>query len=1428
MKQIKFKQLATFSLCCSLLVNSLTGVTAVAETMTIESSPTVESKEQSEGEKESKTKETQVTETSEETKTEKNQIETSRKEDVDLADKIQESSVSNDSLEKYNNDGKQLRNILPRTFVWAATGTTNKTIVRLNDVVDYRLKFENITTDDTDSDIIGPIRIESKLAEGMTRPTSVAIKVGPQEQTVVLGEGSGNANSSGEYFVWTESTRTVTTFINRLHGRTSGQSGYIKTLYFQTTITAGTHNEKKFIDSTIRFTGFGAVNRKNEMTYADKYAGKLGLKGNFQFYDENGIATKEQMSVSMNPLLFKSTNWQVEGTPLRYPLTMINAGNGLYSFDTGLKTIGSSNGGSWVFFSNDISINFTTPTTNRIEKIVIAPPKPTLPDSRTGVMTSRAYTETTYTKSNYDLSMYNFTKATDKTWLLPNPSPNSGLNTNVMFKDNLNGVNGQFNTGNYGATVNYYIYYKKVSENFVDGSGQKIMPPSGFTQGKKTIIDSEAYTFKQSGTLPKSYKGTDGKTYVLKGWYKGKTKPSTLRTDAPSYKVTYDGNDDLNVVYEEAVEKTATIPAVTYKFGFVNEKGTLIAPSSFVMKTNLTTVINATPKQVGTATGVNNGNLKHLTIPSQQLTYTPTLNPAFSGATAFRLEVPKYYKMPTVKPGAHYTGSSTAYPIAKTSVRFINSAIADQRLEVNGEQYFLIGTPTAHSYRMLQSYWTIDSTKTAFNGVLSRAVTDNASGMGQPNYYTTDDTMYYFLENRRVTENFVDATGAKITPPTGFTQGKQTMIDSDNFTYTQEGSLPYIYKVNNKPYVLKGWYKGKDKPAKLNQISTDNRKISYPVSYDDQDDVTVVYDEIKLGDKTIQFGFVDEQGKYIPLTSKFNVSTDVGIVKDATYAKLQTVNSTIKGNYLSLTIPAYDPTGGLGQGKIFYGSLNSIVTIPKYYKKPTVTPSSNYQGTAYSTVTGVVDYHGNGPTNEYFPNRLDLFSVSGSQTNYQVRSVVWADEETNTSFNSLYKMSYNSPSETAMSLAEYYATGTVNYYLENRRVTENFVDASGAKITPPTGFTQGNQIPMTSDTFKYTAAKALPASYTAGGKTYVFQGWYKGKTKPNTLTTSTTPTYNTTFDDNDDMTAVYKEASISANLTMRGAVDIIDNGATMEYWEVFLKNTGEAPLTSIKIKPTAEWAAGISTPTELFLLGTGQNTKVLPITKEQWEAGFEIPLDSSLPVGGQLTINLIGTKVTGQPNQVLKAAVEVTGNFGNLKASDTVRIKDLDQETKEPTGEGFISVPTFDFGQVGVAGATKQHGLKKAADYYGNGTRNPYLRLKKTQPNWSLTAQLSQPKSAKDSLPTATRLIFGQVPVASVANYNQPTELVTSVGVTKALALTANNSSTSIIGTQEFGGADIYQLDFQFDKVKLEVPANQGTKGEQYNATVTWNLVTGP
>ena len=1404
MKQTKWQRLATIGLCSSLVINAFSGVTAVAETVTIESSPTAESSAKEETPASSVKEETTKasTENSQVTTDTSQEEETKEAEQKEKTEIVQEENI----LEPSSVQAK----IMPRAFVWAATGTTNKTTVRLNDVVDYRLKFENITTDDTNSDIVGPIRIESKLAAGMTRPTSVIIKVGPEEQNVVLGEGSHNANSGGEYFVWTESTRTVTAFINRLHGRTSGNTGYIKTLYFQTRITSGIHNEKKYIDSTIRFNGFGAVNRRNEMTYVDKFAGNLGLKGSLKFYDEDGQSSKEQMSLSMNPVLFKSTNSKVEGTLLRYPLTMTNAGNGLYSFNTGLKTVGTSNGGSWLFFSNDIAINFATATTNRIDKIVLTPPKTTFPDSRTGVMTSRAYTSTTYTRSNYDISAYNFTKATGKTWRITNLNPHSGVSTNIMFSDNLVGTTGQFNAGNNSATITYYIYYKKLYENFVNSSGQKIAPPPGFTQGKKTVINSEAYTFKQAGTLPDTYT-TGGKTYKFKGWYKGKTKPSTLTTTkAPSYAVTYDGNDDLNVVYEETKEKTATIPAVTYKFGFVDEKGALVAPTNFNMTTNLTTIMNGTPKQVGTASGVNNGNLKQLTIPSQQLTYTPTVNPAFSGSTNFRVTVPKQYKLPTVKPGTYYTGSSTTYPIATTKFRYVGGALPDSRLETDGKEYGLFATTTAHSYQMYRDYWIPDTTKTYFSGALSRVTADGNT----PAYYTTDETMYYFLENRRVTENFVDTSGAKITAPTGFTQGKKTVISSDTYHFKLAKELPYSYYTDGKAYQFKGWYKGKTKPAKLETTRTPE----YDVSYNDDDDVTTIYEEIKYGGNTVQFGFVGEDGQLINPTG-FKVTTDVVQTIDGVSTTLNTLTAgNATGNLKTMTIP--QKTYPLGTTANYFGTKNSLIEIPRQYLNITFKKPTDYQGKEYPVAERVEHMFTGAPyNNPAEPLYYTVTKVKNQQ--YKLREITW--EETNQAFSSLYKTTLIRSSTTPNGV-EMYPTGTIYYYLKNRRVTENFVDTSGAKITAPTGFTQGKKTVITSDAYTFKQAGTLPDTYTTGGKTYKFKGWYKGKTKTEPLKTTKAPSYGVTYDDNDDLNVVYEEEIPTASVTLTRPKEVIDTNTNV-IWTTTITNTSKAPLQNLNLKKGPNWSAGLTIPTFMEVTPEGETTKSIPVNSTLWTEGVSLP--NAVPIGKKVSIAFT-TRATGKPNTVLKAEVVVFGGIKDSTVDNFVRIRPNDQEVVTPTTEGFISVPTFDFGQVGVAGSKQQHSLKQAADYYGNGTRNPYVRIKKTQPNWSLTAQLSQPKSATDSLPTATRLLLGAAPVSSFTNYNQPTELKNTVGTTSAISLTANNTATSIIANKQFTGSNVYQLDFTFNNVKLEVPANQGIKGQQYKAAVTWNLVTGP
>ncbi|MCD5031625.1 MULTISPECIES: WxL domain-containing protein [Enterococcus] len=706
---------------------------------------------------------------------------------------------------------------------------------------------------------------------------------------------------------------------------------------------------------------------------------------------------------------------------------------------------------------------------------------------------------------------------------------------------------------------------------------------------------------------------------------------------------------------------------------------------------------------------------------------------------------------------------------------------------------------------------------------------------------TYRETLNYVVTRKQVTEKFVDTNGVAITPPTGFTQNKKTPMTSNAFTFKQAGTLPDTYKASNgKTYKFKGWYKGKTKPNTL----TTTKAPSYAVTYDGNDDLTVVYEEETVTTlyPSLDVNFVDEKGVGFTPALTFSGKYRVQRTSDRLYTDLYDLTSKSKGSG-QYTLSLNNGTMPLSPELLrVYGNdkpINGTNRLNFSLDKLAINQQLKYVNSIeLDTVKSVMKMYGYNYTSgsatiidpNQVPTEYNLSAGNIALLGFDTDGGYFSKESSGV-FNIL--MGYASDGGKPLITMNLFSGNPVNasklvYTVTRKQVTENFVDTNGTKITPPTGFTQGNQIPMTSNTFKYTSARALPSSYSVGGKTYIFQGWYKGKTKPNTLTTSTTPTYNTTFDGNDDMTAVYKEASISANLTMRGAVDVIDNGAAMEYWEVLLKNTGEAPLTSVKIKPTTDWAAGISTPTELFILGTGQNTKVRPITKEQWEAGFEIPLDSSLPVGGQLTINLLGTKVTGQPNQVLKAAVEVTGNFNKLTASDTVRIKDLDQETKEPTGEGFISVPTFNFGQVGVAGSTQQHSLKKAADYYGNGTRNPYLRIKKTQPNWSLTAQLSQPKSATDSLPTTTRLLLGTAAAASFTDYNQPTETKTPLGKTGIVNLTADNTATAVVANQQFTGSDVYQLDFTFANIKLEVPANQGMVGQQYQAAVTWNLVTGP
>ncbi|EGO7697278.1 WxL domain-containing protein, partial [Enterococcus faecalis] len=995
------------------------------------------------------------------------------------------------------------------------------------------------------------------------------------------------------------------------------------------------------------------------MTYVDKFAGNLGLKGSLKFYDEDGQSSKEQMSLSMNPVLFKSTNSKVEGTLLRYPLTMTNAGNGLYSFNTGLKTVGTSNGGSWLFFSNDIAINFATATTNRIDKIVLTPPKTTFPDSRTGVMTSRAYTSTTYTRSNYDISAYNFTKATGKTWRITNLNPHSGVSTNIMFSDNLVGTTGQFNAGNNSATITYYIYYKKLYENFVNSSGQKIAPPPGFTQGKKTVINSEAYTFKQAGTLPDTYT-TGGKTYKFKGWYKGKTKPSTLTTTkAPSYAVTYDGNDDLNVVYEEVVTKTYTLPSKEITFGYVDEKGNLINPANFTLKATMSETTKSgttTPFSTITGTNVTTTNLKKLTIPQKVYTLPESVEGTTYGTRSVTHEIPKYYRTISISPTATYTGDKTKSPLANE----VRKDIVNPSTVVSsspGTNAYELGKTSNTSYNTKQYYWNWDTTETLYAmGVYSGNVGATY------NLATPDKTVYYYLENRRVTENFVATSGAKITPPTGFTQGKQTVITSDDYTFKQAGTLPDTYKVGTKTYKFKGWYKGKTKPATLKTTKTP----SYAVTYDDNDDLNVVYEEMIPQDTWIYPGFyaefVDENGQAFNESLTFSgnytqflrKTADNTINQTGTRTPIVGTKDTSKNNKYKIGTQSR-----VAMPANFDTQVSDIYNLRGYtIDDITITNTLNYVDKIEATTTeipvarypigyvGVNPVFNNGaPT---FLNAVDKGFKKGTDNKFAMKTTFGAGSS-NTTYPRLLRVAVSdNPPEKQMVLIGFDGTSTykqtMNYKVTRKQVTENFVDANGAKITAPTGFTQGNQVPMNSNTFKYTAAEALPATYTAGGKTYTFQGWYKGKTKPSTLNKTTTPTFNATFDGNDDMTAMYKEEIPTASVTLTRPKEVIDTNTNV-IWTTTITNTSKAPLQNLNLKKGPNWSAGLTIPTFMEVTPEGETTKSIPVNSTLWTEGVSLP--NALPIGKKVSIAFT-TRATGKPNTVLKAEVVV---FGGIKDS---------------------------------------------------------------------------------------------------------------------------------------------------------------------------------
>ncbi len=216
---------------------------------------------------------------------------------------------------------------------------------------------------------------------------------------------------------------------------------------------------------------------------------------------------------------------------------------------------------------------------------------------------------------------------------------------------------------------------------------------------------------------------------------------------------------------------TYNFPKVNYQFGFVDEAGNLMNPAPFSIlfdyargdRTTVPvkwTVISANEKATDSA-----DNLKNMVVPAVSLAQ-PAGGAIYSVPSNFRLTIPKYYSSISIYNSDGKINPKYPVPIVKQYDSGVINNWIDEFHALN------LTKDEAGYYKMYDT--SVDGH--GYPLLMQRYVTP--PGKISHNVYTYfSGPVYYHLINRKVTENFVDDNGTKITPPTGFTQGKQTVID---------------------------------------------------------------------------------------------------------------------------------------------------------------------------------------------------------------------------------------------------------------------------------------------------------------------------------------------------------------------------------------------------------------------------------------------------------------------------------------------------------------------------------------------------------------------------------------------------------------------------------------------------------------------------
>ncbi|MBO0413693.1 WxL domain-containing protein [Enterococcus hulanensis] len=393
------------------------------------------------------------------------------------------------------------------------------------------------------------------------------------------------------------------------------------------------------------------------------------------------------------------------------------------------------------------------------------------------------------------------------------------------------------------------------------------------------------------------------------------------------------------------------------------------------------------------------------------------------------------------------------------------------------------------------------------------------------------------------------------------------------------------------------------------------------------------------------------------------------------------------------------------------------------------------------------------------------------------------------------------------------------YKKTEHTITEKWVDRSdGTTLVAMTGNPATNSI----DDNDHFTGSATATITDSGGGIWDFIGWENVTDDPGNVIASPAYAVNN-IKGNKEIRYHYQARNTTATLDLTPTPQVVSSGDNVS-WSSRLSNTGTSSLNNLTLKATSNWASGLSHPTQVTITPSSGAPASFTVGAGDWLTGVTLT-GVNIPMGQSADITFTDT-ATGAVNQVLPAEIEITGNMVSpLTAENFVRIDDPDEPNLNPTGNaGLINIPKFEFGEVEVKPFAQTKGLDAASYQAGY---NPYIRYKDQESlvGWDLTVKLSQFTSGSKTLPTTTSIKLNNGDLKEVQNYNKDNESLSSVGSIGNKTIFSDGTTVALTNGAAQG---VYQLDYAFNDVELDLLAYSGIAGLKYEADLDWTLTTTP